>query len=136
MSEQASIVVIEDDQANRRGLVRALSREGYQVEAFSAAEPALRYLREHREVSLVITDLVLPGTDGFGVLEEARSLDPGLGVLMVTGHGSVESAVDAMKRGADDYLTKPVDLASQARVDTRREGKIDQACRRAGEPAG
>ena len=110
MSEKASIVIIEDDQANRRSLVRALSRQGYRIEAFAEAEPALSYLREHREVSLVITDLMLPGTDGFGVLEEARAIDPHLGVLMITGHGSVESAVDAMKRGADDYLTKPVNL--------------------------
>ena len=110
MSEKASIVIIEDDQANRRSLSRALSREGYRVEAFAEADPALSYLREHREVSLVVTDLMLPGTDGFGVLEEARAIDPHLGVLMITGHGSVESAVDAMKRGADDYLTKPVNL--------------------------
>jgi DNA-binding NtrC family response regulator len=110
MSDKASIVIIEDDQANRRSLVRALSREGYRVEAFGEADPALNYLREHRDVSLVVTDLMLPGTDGFGVLDEARAIDPHLGVLMITGHGSVESAVDAMKRGADDYLTKPVNL--------------------------
>jgi DNA-binding NtrC family response regulator len=110
MNEKASIVIIEDDQANRRSLVRALSREGYRVEAFGEADSALDYLREHRDVSLVVTDLMLPGTDGFGVLQEARAIDPHLGVLMITGHGSVESAVDAMKRGADDYLTKPVNL--------------------------
>jgi DNA-binding NtrC family response regulator len=90
--------------------VRALSRQGYEVDAFSEAESALKHLREVRDVSLVITDLMLPGTDGFGVLEAARQIDPDLGVLMITGHGSVESAVDAMKRGANDYLTKPVNL--------------------------
>ena len=110
MSERGNILVIEDDPGNRRGLVRALTREGYEVEAFAAAEPALAHLREDRRVSLVITDLILPGTDGFGVLEQARAIDPGVGVLMITGHGSVESAVEAMKRGADDYLTKPVNL--------------------------
>jgi len=110
MSNKARIIVIEDDQANRRSLVRALSRQGYEVDAFSEAESALKHLREVRDVSLVITDLMLPGTDGFGVLEGARQIDPDLGVLMITGHGSVESAVDAMKRGANDYLTKPVNL--------------------------
>jgi DNA-binding NtrC family response regulator len=110
MSNKARIIVIEDDQANRRSLVRALSRQGYEVDAFSEAESALKHLREVRDVSLVITDLMLPGTDGFGVLEAARQIDPDLGVLMITGHGSVESAVDAMKRGANDYLTKPVNL--------------------------
>jgi len=110
MSTQPHIVVIEDDEGNRRTVTRALEREGYQVSAFAEAAPGLEYLREHRDVVLVITDLMLPGTDGFGVLEASRGIDPDIGVLMVTGHGSVESAVDAMKRGADDYLTKPVDL--------------------------
>ena len=110
MSTKPHIIVIEDDEGNRRTVTRALEREGYQVNAFAEAEPGLEYLREHRDVVLVITDLMLPGTDGFGVLEASRGIDPEIGVLMVTGHGSVESAVDAMKRGADDYLTKPVDL--------------------------
>jgi len=110
MSTKPHIVVIEDDEGNRRTVTRALEREGYQVNAFAEAEPGLEYLREHRDVVLVITDLMLPGTDGFGVLEASRGIDPEIGVLMVTGHGSVESAVEAMKRGADDYLTKPVDL--------------------------
>ena len=79
---------------------------------------------------------MLPGTDGFGVLREARARSaPRSGVLMITGHGSVESAVDAMKRGADDYLTKPVNLDElRKRVSTIVE-KVppDRAGRRAGE---
>ena len=110
MSETVSILVIEDDAGNRRGLVRALTREGYDVTAFADAKGALDHLRGDRRIGLVITDLMLPGMDGFGVLEAVRAMDPGIGVLMITGHGSVESAVDAMKRGADDYLTKPVNL--------------------------
>jgi DNA-binding NtrC family response regulator len=110
MSDQAHIVVIEDDMANRRGLVRALTRAGYKVEAFARAEPALEYVREHRDVVLVITDLMMPGTDGLGVLAAVREIQPRTGLLMITGHATVESAVDAMKQGADDYLTKPVNL--------------------------
>ncbi len=110
MSDQAHIVVIEDDVANRRGLVRALTRTGHKVEGFARAEPALDYLREHRDVVLVITDLMMPGTDGFGVLAAVKEIRPGTGLLMITGHATVESAVDAMKQGADDYLTKPVNL--------------------------
>jgi DNA-binding NtrC family response regulator len=142
MSNRATIIVIEDDQANRRSLVRALSREGYEVTAFSAAEPALRYLRENRHVNLVVTDLMLPGTDGFGVLEGARAVDPDVGVLMITGHGSVESAVDAMKRGADDYLTKPVNLEElRKRVSTLVEKaqlsrRVDELEKRLGEKFG
>ena len=66
MSANKHIIVIEDDEGNRRTVTRALEREGYRVEAFAEAEPALEYLREHRDVVLVITDLMLPGTDGFG----------------------------------------------------------------------
>jgi DNA-binding NtrC family response regulator len=110
MSSKAHIIVIEDDEGNRRTVTRALGREKYRVAAFAEAEPALDYMREHRDVVLVITDLMLPGIDGFGVLEASRDIDPEVGVLMITGHGSVESAVNAMKLGADDYLTKPVDL--------------------------
>ncbi|MHC4494074.1 MAG: sigma-54-dependent transcriptional regulator [Planctomycetota bacterium] len=102
MSAKTHIVVIEDHQGNREGLVKVLTRSGYRVVAFAEAEPALEHMRQNRGVSMVLTDLMLPGTDGFGVLDE--------GVLMITGHASVESAVDAMKRGADDYLTKPVNV--------------------------
>ena len=108
--DRGQVVVIEDDDSNRRTLTRALTRDGYRVEAFGEAPPALEYLRENRDIVLVITDLKLPGMDGFAVLQESRRINPDVGVLMVTGYGSVESAVEAMKRGADDYLTKPVDL--------------------------
>jgi DNA-binding NtrC family response regulator len=110
MSDSIHIVVIEDETPNRESYERALSKIGYRVSAFAEAEPALGHLRANRDVVLVITDLMMPGTDGFGVLAVAREIDPEVGILMITGHGSVESAVDAMKRGADDYLTKPVDL--------------------------
>jgi len=110
MGEKAKIVLIEDEEGNRRSLTRALERVGYEVRAFGTAEPALDFLRENDDVALVITDLMLPGIDGFGVLKAAREISDEIGVLMVTGHGSVESAVEAMKSGADDYLTKPVDL--------------------------
>jgi DNA-binding NtrC family response regulator len=110
MTDKAKILVIEDDEGNRRSLSRALVREGYAVEAFAEAPPALDYLQANRDVTLVATDLMLPGTDGFGVLDAARQIRPDIGVLMITGHATVESAVDAMKRGADDYLTKPVHL--------------------------
>jgi DNA-binding NtrC family response regulator len=110
MSEPAHIVIIEDDEGNRKVYTRCLSKEGHRVAAFPEAPAALDYLREHRDVVLVVTDLMLPGMDGFGVLRVARQIDPDLGVLMITGHASVESAVEAMKLGADHYLKKPVDL--------------------------
>jgi len=117
MSERARIIVIEDDEGNRQSMHRVLTRADYSVESFADAEAGLAYLREHRDVRLVVTDLLMPGTDGFGVLERARKINPRVGVLMVTGQGSVESAVEAMKRGANDYLQKPVNVGElRARV--------------------
>ncbi|HEX4824659.1 MAG TPA: sigma-54 dependent transcriptional regulator [Candidatus Polarisedimenticolaceae bacterium] len=110
MSDVIHVVVIEDEQPSRESYERALSKIGYKVTGFGQAAPALDFLRAHRDVVLVVTDLIMPGIDGFGVLAAAREIDPEIGVLMITGHGSVESAVDAMKRGAEDYLTKPVDV--------------------------
>ena len=110
MTELTQVVLIEDEEGNRDSVTRALSRVGYVVHPFASAAPALAHLRTHGDVALVITDLMMPEMDCFGVLRAAREIDPDVGVLMITGHGSVESAVDAMKRGADDYLTKPVDL--------------------------
>jgi len=104
------VVLIEDEEANRNSVSRALQRVGYRVTAFESAAPALEFLHAHRDVVLIVTDLMLPHLDGFGVLQAARAIEPEIGVLMITGHGSVESAVEAMKRGADDYLTKPIDL--------------------------
>ena len=110
MSEPAHIIIIEDDEGSRAAYTRYLSRLGHKVADFPEADPALDHLRSHGGVALVITDLMLPGTDGFGVLRAARQIHADVGVLMITGHASVESAVEAMKMGADDYLTKPVDL--------------------------
>jgi DNA-binding NtrC family response regulator len=110
MNETIHVVVIEDERPSRESYERVLTKIGYRVAGFAEAAPALEYLRQHRDVVLVVTDLMMPGVDGFGVLAAAREIDPDIGVLMITGHGSVESAVDAMKRGAEDYLTKPVDV--------------------------
>src|SRR5512137_107856 len=102
MSDPAHIVIIEDDEGSRTAYTRYLSKLGHKVVGFGEAEPGLQYLRSNRDVVLVITDLMLPGTDGFGVLRSARQTSPEVGVLMITGHASVESAVEAMKMGADD----------------------------------
>lgn len=110
MTQAVRAIVIEDEEANRESISRALSKIGWAVEGFAEAAPALERLRAHPDVSLVVTDLMMPGMDGFEVLARSREIDPDVGILMITGHGSVESAVDAMKRGADDYLQKPVDL--------------------------
>ena len=136
---KTQILLIEDDEANRRSYTRALTRIGHEVHAFAEGGDAIEFLGRHRDVTLVITDLMLPDMDGFKVLAEVRALDADLPVLMITGHGSVESAVDAMKLGADDYLTKPVDLlVLRKRVTAitekrQLERRVDELERRLGE---
>ena len=103
------IIVIDDDEGNRRSTELALRRDGYEVAAYGGGSAGLDHLRAHG-ADLLVTDLRMPEMNGLDVLRQARAMDPGIGVLVITGFGSVESAVDAMKQGADDYLQKPVNL--------------------------
>jgi len=80
------------------------------VRTFDDARKALEFLEENEGVRLAVCDLRMPGMDGVSFLKEVRERKLDLGVILVTGYGSIESAVEAMRIGADDYLTKPVDL--------------------------
>ena len=103
------VVVIDDDEGNRKSIEMALRKDGYGVTSFASGPQGLLYLKENG-ADLLVTDLRMPAMDGLEVLKVAKLHDPGLAVLVITGFGSVESAVDAMKQGADDYLQKPVNL--------------------------
>jgi two-component system C4-dicarboxylate transport response regulator DctD len=100
------LLLIEDDTSLRESLVLALQRLGWRVSAHSRAEPAL-----HGLVALapdvVLTDLRLPGAGGLEVLARCRELDAGLPVVLMTGHGDVATAVQAMRGGAHDFIEKP-----------------------------
>ena len=107
-------------------LTETLEREGYSVEAVAAGDEAVRRLQEGRRYGLVLTDLKLPGEDGLAVLRAAVTADPGVPVVVLTGFGTVETAVAAMKAGAADFLNKPVDpelllLLVRRHVAARRE---------------
>jgi DNA-binding NtrC family response regulator len=106
---RGQIIVIDDDEGNRRSTELALRKDGYEVTSCASGAEGLERLRQ-RGADLLVTDLRMPGMNGLDVLQQARAFDPGIGVLVITGFGSVESAVDAMKQGADDYLQKPVNL--------------------------
>ena len=110
------IVLIEDDPSNREGFGRILTRAGYRVSAFGSADEGLEEQRRSGDVALVVTDLKLPGKDGMQVLAEARKIDPLVGLLMITGHGTVPLAVAAMKQGADEFLLKPLGDIEELRL--------------------
>ena len=122
----AEILLVEDRGSLRAMLAETLQREGYSVEAVAAGDEAVRRLGEGRRYALVLTDLKLPGEDGLAVLKAAVTADPGLPVVVLTGFGTVETAVAAMKAGAADFLSKPVDpdlllLLVRRHVAARRE---------------
>ncbi|MCC6130853.1 MAG: sigma-54-dependent Fis family transcriptional regulator [Acidobacteria bacterium] len=105
----AEVLLVEDKESLRTMLAETLVAAGYEVEAVSAGDEAVRRLTEGRRYALLLTDLRLPGADGMAVLDAALQADPGVPVVVLTGFGTVETAVEAMKRGAADFLSKPVD---------------------------
>ncbi len=111
MSDKAprlTVLVVDDEKNTREGLGRALRRD-YEVVLAESADAAIQTLGE-RPVDVMLSDVRMPGMDGLGLLREARRLHPDLVVIMLTAYGSVETAVEAMKVGAADFLTKPVNL--------------------------
>jgi DNA-binding NtrC family response regulator len=111
MSDRAPlIIVIDDETGSRESMAIAIEKAGYSVETFDDAASALAYLKQEPRVRVAVCDLRMPGMDGLAFLNEVRERDLDVGVILVTGYGSIESAVEAMRVGADDYLTKPVDL--------------------------
>lgn len=106
MSDPLKILFIEDDPAVRLGSVQAFQLSGLEVQAFESAEPALKIL-EAGFAGIVVSDIRLPGMDGFALLQRVMALDAALPVILVTGHGDIAMAVDAMRRGAYDFIEKP-----------------------------
>jgi len=106
MRRTGSILVIDDEEIMREILETLLSREGYHVTLATTGEEGLELARSGA-FDTAIVDVMMPGMDGIGVLEELKKLDDDLPVVMITAFASVETAISAMKRGAFDYITKP-----------------------------
>ncbi|TNE92108.1 MAG: sigma-54-dependent Fis family transcriptional regulator [Deltaproteobacteria bacterium] len=101
------ILVIDDDSSNQVTLERLLSREGYEVRKAGSGREGLELFRQ-QPVDLVLTDFKMPGMSGIDVLRAVRTLDPDVEVLVMTAYGTVETAVEAMKEGAYDFVAKPL----------------------------
>jgi two-component system, NtrC family, response regulator AtoC len=101
------VAVIDDEPVACREMKRALGKDGYQVETFADGESALRRM-EHAPFDLVVCDLRLPGENGLQVLRKTRECCPDTEFIIVTGHSSVDSAIEAIHSGAFHYVTKPV----------------------------
>jgi DNA-binding NtrC family response regulator len=134
-----TVLVVEDKTSLRTMLEEMVQAEGWTAVGAATAEAACERLRRGERFDAVLTDWRLPGADGLSVLDAARSVDSTLPVIVMTAFGSIETAVDAMKRGAEDFITKPVDpdllRLLVARAIERRAGRRESLLF-AGPPSG
>ena len=103
------ILLIDDDKNTANGLRKILLQDGYDTSCAYTGNEALDLI-DSEYFDIVITDMKLPDISGFSILEKVKKKDAGIPVIMITAFSSLQTAIDAMKKGADDYLTKPVNI--------------------------
>src|SRR3954468_4055591 len=102
----AKLLIVDDETAQMTALCKTLELEHYQTVGFSSAREALTALRT-QSFDLVLTDMMMPEMDGIALLRHAFEIDPNLVGVVMTGHGTIGTAVEALKAGALDYILKP-----------------------------
>lgn len=105
----SNILIIDDEKAIRKTLSEILSYEGYKIEEAGDGEEGLKRFKE-KTFDVVLCDIKMPKLDGIEFLDKARDANPDVPVIMISGHGTIETAVEAVKKGAYDYISKPPDL--------------------------
>jgi two-component system nitrogen regulation response regulator NtrX len=105
----ATILIIDDERSIRKTLTEILTYEGNNVEEASDGEEGLRKFKE-KNYDLVLCDIKMPKLDGIEFLEKAKQINGDVPIIVISGHGNIETAVDAVKKGAFDYISKPPDL--------------------------
>jgi two-component system, NtrC family, nitrogen regulation response regulator NtrX len=105
----SNILIIDDEKAIRKTLGEILSYEGYKMDEASDGEEGLRKFKE-KEYDVILCDIKMPKMDGIEFLEKAKETNPDTPIIMISGHGTIETAVEAVKKGAYDYISKPPDL--------------------------
>lgn len=105
----ANILIIDDEKAIRKTLSEILSYEGYKIDEASDGEEGLKKFSE-KVYDVVLCDIKMPKLDGIEFLEKSREVNPDVPVIMISGHGNIDTAVEAVKKGAFDYISKPPDL--------------------------
>src|SRR5690606_8086623 len=103
------ILVADDEESMRYFVTRGLARSGYRVDAVADGAAAVTSY-EQRPYDVAVLDLKMPGLDGIEVLDRLRKHDPEALVVLMTAYGTIQSAVEAMRRGAFDYVTKPLEI--------------------------
>ena len=102
------ILIVDDDPLVADSLAAFLKSKGYDVLVETDSHRAVTTLSDASDIVLLLTDVNMPGLDGFALLKRAKQIDPDLVTVMLTGYGTIETAVEAMRQGAEDYVTKPV----------------------------
>jgi DNA-binding NtrC family response regulator len=134
MAEQITITIVDDEQDMRESISQWLGLSGYKTKTYASADLALKDI-DNDYPGIIISDIKMPGTDGISFLKKLQKVDSALPVILITGHGDVAMAVEAMRIGAYDFLEKPFDpermaeLAKRA-VHTRRLTLENRALRR------
>jgi len=106
------ILVVDDDASLGATLKEFFTREGYRVELAQSGAEGLAIQASRGPIALAMVDLIMPSMDGLSLTVELRQRDPDIAVIIMTGYGTIETAIDAIKKGAEDYLTKPFDYAA------------------------
>jgi two-component system response regulator RegA len=122
-----TLLLVDDDEVLRERLGRALRERGFEVTTAESGEAAIAVARRDAP-EFAVVDLRMPGASGIDVLDALRAIDPATRVLMLTGYGSIATAVEATRRGAVGYLSKPADADEVVAALTGRaaaEGKVD-----------
>ncbi len=109
MNKQINILLVDDEQPIREALLLLLKNAEYRISGCGSGQEAVQHL-ENEQFDIVVTDLFLPDITGIDILKKAKELSPAIEVILITGHASAETAVRAMKEGAFDYITKPLNI--------------------------
>jgi two-component system nitrogen regulation response regulator NtrX len=105
----SNILIVDDEKAIRKTLSEILSYEGYKIDEAGDGEEGIRKFRD-KEYDVILCDIKMPKMDGIEFLDKAKELNPDIPIIMISGHGTIETAVEAVKKGAYDYISKPPDL--------------------------
>src|SRR6187401_2656149 len=105
----AEILIIDDEKAIRKTLSEILSFEGYKLDEAADGEEGLKRFKD-KSYDLVLCDIKMPKIDGIEFLQKAGEVNPDIPIIMISGHGNIKTAVEAVKKGAYDFISKPPDL--------------------------
>lgn len=136
MDNRPRILLVDDEERFRITLQKMLAAQGLTVEAVSSGQKALEALQQ-RAFDVILLDIRMPGMNGIQTLAEIKKLDPDLEVIVLTGHASMDAAMEIIKLGGYDYLLKPCPMEElMLKIDGAYEKKVEREKRRRQTPVG